>query len=95
MVHVVARGGVDRDHLQRDHRVDSFLHRAAQDVVEVPVFHERVGMGVVRYQIEKARVDVSLGDSGGKLGQIAPGRSLAQLGVLAEPRLGERVFGAR
>ena len=94
VVHAEAGGGVDGHHLDGAHRVDAAFHGLAQDVVEVPIGHERVRVRVVGDEVREARVDVGLGDGGRQVRQVEPRRAVAQLGVLAEAHLGQRVLGA-
>ena len=89
VVHAEAGGGVDGHHLDGAHHIG-----LAQDVVEVPVGHERVRVRVVGDEVREARVDVGLGDGGRQVRQVEPRRAVAQLGVLPEAHLRERVLGA-
>ena len=93
VLHAEAGGGVDGHHLDGGHDGDAQAHGHAQDIVEVPLGHQGVGVGVVGDEVREAGVDAGLGDGGGQLGQVEPGRAVAQLGVLPEAHLGEHVLG--
>ena len=60
----------------------------------MPIGHERVRVRVVGDEVREARVDVGLGDGGRQVRQVEPRRAVAQLGVLPEAHLRERVLGA-
>ena len=94
VVHVEASGRVDGHHLQGDNGVDALLHGAAQDVVQVAVLDQRVGVRVVRDEVHVPRVDGARSDRRRQVRQVAPCRTFAQLRVLAQAHLGEHVFRA-
>ena len=92
-LHLEARGRIDGNHLYGLDGVDALLHRQAQDVVEMAMEQQGVGVAIVGDKAAEARVDIASDNGGSEVMQVVPGRTLANLGVHAQARLGHNVLG--
>ena len=89
--HAKAVRHVDGDHLDGRDGIDAKAHGLAQNAVEVSLGDQGLGMVVVGDEVNVARVDVVVGDNVRELLEVLPGRALAQLRVLAQAELRERL----
>ena len=92
-LHLEARGRIDGYHLDGLDGIDAFLHRQAQDIVEVAMEQQGVRVAVIGDEAAETRVNIAPDNGGSKVVQVVPGRTLANLGVHAQARLGHDVLG--
>lgn len=76
------------------YRVDAASDGGAQNVVQVSLAYQRMGVGVIGNEIGEAGINVVFRDGVGQLRQVVPGRTEAQLSVLAQAHLRQRVLAA-
>ena len=70
VVHREAGRAIDGAHLDSGDGVDALLHRTPDEVVEMPLLDERIGMVVVGHEHGEAAVDLAVGDHGRKRRQV-------------------------
>ena len=92
-LHLEARGRIDGNHLDGLDGIDAFLHRQAQDIVEVAMEQQGVRVAVIGDEAAETRVNIAPDNGGSEIVQVVPGRTLANLGVHAQARLGHDILG--
>ena len=85
-------GGVDGGHLDGCHGSKTLLDGMPQDAVHMAFGNQRGGLAVISAQDEMTRFQVALSDSLNPLGDILPGRTIAQHGLHALPDAFHRIF---
>ncbi len=92
VIHLETLGAVDGHHLDGGKDVDAFFHRPADNMIQMSLGQEGVGMGVVGDQTCKAGVHFIFRDASGHLFQIMPCGALAEHGVHAKTHFGKGVL---
>ena len=92
-LHLEARGRIDGNHLDGLDGFDAFLHRQAQDIVEVAMEQQGVRVAVIGDETAETRVNIAPDNGGSEIVQVVPGRPLANLGIHAQARLDHDIFG--